>query len=358
MTIETQINKIRISIAEGKDYDEYKHLFLEYIGFLEETLKKNHRNIKAVCQLAIAYMEARQPAEKSVEIMENALNSYKEELNKDELTELMTNLAFFYAEEMCDIEKAKYLLKEVISQNTNLPNPYNALGMIYLEEGNVIDALRVFQKSSILSEDIKYRNNYAVALYIDGQLEKAIDVFNQISKAWRENEIALKAYYSYGMAESLKGESSIGIKVADDLCSLLDRDDYIYANQIADLYFICKDYGRCIAMYDYEKLHPSVDWLKLYFYSLHAMDLKEKLQDTFNEIITQKENDIVEAQNDNDEDWPMEDRRLYVEDLKKDKEDFTSLYNLTMSNDYIPSFEFKPNLIYGCYLIDCIRHGC
>jgi tetratricopeptide (TPR) repeat protein len=303
-------------------------------------------------------MEARQPAEKSVEIMENALGRYKDELNSNELIELITNLAFFYQEEICEVEKAKHLLEEVIKLSPNTPNPYNALGILSLNEDNVIEALRMFERASNISEDIKYHNNYAVALYIDGQLEKAIDIFNQISKAWRENEVALKAYYSYGMAKSIKGEKTIGIRVADDLCSLLHRDDYIYASQVADLYYICKDYGKCVAMYDYEKLHPSVDWLKIYFYSLHAMDLNKKLQDTINEIIAQKKNDIEEAQNDSDEDWSMEDRRLYIEDLKKDIEDFTNLYDLIISNNYIPNFEFKPDLIYGCYLINCPRHGC
>ena len=200
MTIEIWMDKIRASITEGKSYDEYKHLFFEYIEYLERTLTDNPKNIKAICQLAISYMEAREPVEKSVELMENALNNFKDELSNDELTELMTNLAYFYEEETIEIDKSKHLLEEVVKLNISIPSPYNALGMIYLNEENNTEAIRMFLKASALSEEIKYHNNYAVALFIDGQLEKATDIFDRISKGWRENEVATKAYYSFGMA--------------------------------------------------------------------------------------------------------------------------------------------------------------
>ena len=356
MTIDKYIKQIRTSISDNISYDEYKNIIFEYIEFLKNILAENPRNIKAVCQLAIIYMEAREPAEKSVELMENAFNTFSDVLDHDEITELLNNLAFFYDKEMYNIEKAKQLLEKAIDINTKIPNTYNALGMIFLNENNIIDALKMFSNTVSLSKDIKYQNNYAVALYHAGQIEKATEIFKNISKEWRNNEVAATAYYSYGMGKSLIGDNATGIEVANNLCSKLDSNVCVDAYKVADLYYTCYEYKKCIELYDYEKLYPSVEWLNIYFYSFHALNLKEKLERVFNDIIFQKENDIKEAYIDDDQNWTDEERKLYIEDLNKEIKDFTDLYDSILDKRCKPSIDFKPELIYGCYLVDCPRH--
>lgn len=356
MTIDKYIKKIRMSITNDKPYDEYKNLLFEYIEFLENALNENPENIKAVCQLAIIYMEAREPVEKSIELMENTLEDFRKVLKEDEVAQLLNNLAFFYAEEMYDIDKAKQLLEKAVKCNSNFPNPYNALGIIYLNEDNIVDALEMFNKATYLSKNIKYHNNYAVALYQAGHLEKATDIFNEISKEWRNNEVAVKAYYSYGMIKSIIGDAAVGIEVAKNLSSILDFDICVNAYEIADLYFICKEYEKCVELYDSEKLYPSMDWLNIYFYSFYVLNWKTKLEKVFKEIINEMEKEIKEEQIDNDEDWTVEERKEYIKDLNKDIKEFTVSYNAILNKGYEPNINFKPELIFGCYLINCPRH--
>ncbi|MGF7056943.1 tetratricopeptide repeat protein [Brassicibacter mesophilus] len=357
MTIEKYIKQMRTSISDNKSYYEYKKIIFKYIEFLKNILVENPQNIKAVCQLAIMYMEAREPVEKSVELMEDTFNKFSDEINHDELAELLNNLAFFYAKEMYNIDKSKQLLVKAIEINTKIPNTYNALGMIFLNENNIIDALKMFSNATYLSKDIKYQNNYAVALYYAGQIDKAIEIFKNISKKWQNNEVAAKAYYSYGMSKSFLGDISTAIEVANSLHSRLDHKVYVDAYKIADLYYMCNEYKKCIELYDYEKLYPSADWLSIYFYSFQALNLKERLARVFNDIIIQKESDLKEAYIDNDESWTVEERKSYIEDLNKEIKDFADLYNSILVKRCKPCIDFKPELIYGCYLVDCPRHS-
>lgn len=90
------IKKIRNETQQDKPYDEYKHLFFEYIDYLKGVLADDPRDVFAICQLAITYLEAGEPEEKSIELMKTALEDYKEELTADEKHMLLTNIAFFY----------------------------------------------------------------------------------------------------------------------------------------------------------------------------------------------------------------------------------------------------------------------
>lgn len=358
MTIENYIDLIRSSITEGKSYDEYKNLFFQYIDFLEDVLKNNPKNIKAVCQLAIAYMEAREPAERSVELMENALANYRDSLNNDEITELLNNLAFFYEEDMGVPERGKALLENAVELDTKFPNTYNALGIQYIAENNNGMALKMFKRAVALSDDYKYKNNYAVALYQTGQIDEAAGIFHNISKEWKDNQTSEKAYYSYAMIKSLDGDTAVGIEIADNLYSKLDtyEDADVNSYKIADLYYVCNEYEKCIELYNHEGLYHSADWLGIYFYCLKALGLKQELNHVFNEIIAQINKNIEEEQLDKDEDWGKDERKEYIKDLKKDIKYITKLYNSIQHKGYKPIANFKPELIYGCYLIDCPRH--
>ncbi len=355
MTIDKYIKEFRTRIIDNQPYDEYKKMIFEYIEFLESALSENPGNIEAVCQLAIAYMEAREPAERSIELMEGALKN-SSDISVDESVELLNNLAFLYAEEMCDTVKSKQLLEEAVKINSRFPNPFNALGVLYLSENNIVDALVMFEKAVFLSKENKYRNNYAAALFEALQTEQALDIFHEIFKEWRNDKVAASAYYSYGMIESINGDAAAGLEVAGNLCSILDSDAGIDAWKIAELYFVNKEFEKCVELYDYEKLYPSIDWLKIYFYSLYKLNSKEKLERSFNDSIVKKEGLILEVQNDNDEYWTDEERKSFIEDCNKDIRDLTDLYNSIINKGYEPEMNFKPDFIYGCYLIHCPRH--
>lgn len=239
MTIEKYISIISKKVRENEPYDEYKNIIFEYIGFLEKALTENPKDIRAICQLSIAYLEAREPVEKSIKLVEDALNNCKDTLSSQEMGILFNNLAFFYGEEMENVEKSKQLLEMIINLNIELPNPYNALGIIYMDEGNVIEALKLFGIAVMYSKDIKYKNNYAASLYQIGEIEQATNIFYKISKAWRHNKTAAQAYYSYGMCVTISGKFELGTEVANNLQSLVTSNlfkDEIWDDEFEDLY--------------------------------------------------------------------------------------------------------------------------
>lgn len=357
MVADSFVANIRKSINENLPYNEYKKLFFEYIEYLEDILKNNPQNIKAVCQLAIAYMEVREPAEKSIEIMENALNNFEEALGTEELTELLTNLAYFYEKEMHDVEKAKYLLERAVGNSSEIPNTYNELGIIYFQEGKVEESIKLFSKAILLSKDIQYLCNYAVALYESGEKNKSANIFYEISREWKSNEVAEIAYYYYGMIKSIIGDFETGLEIASNLFSIIESANTIDECRIANLFFTCGDYERCIEIYESENLYPSLDWLKFYFYSYHKSRPYEMLRKVFDEVINSKEREIQEEKEDNDENWTKEERRAYIEDINKDIKDITALFNCILNNEVKPEVDFKPEPIYKCYLIDCPRHA-
>lgn len=357
MTIKEYIKFISSKITSDGAYDDYKNYFLQYINYLKNILSSDPRNIKAICQLAIAYMETREPSEKSIDLIEDAIVTYKDTLKKEELTELLNNLAYFYSEGMSEDDKAVKILENAIKLETDFPNTYNALGIKYLEENKADNALKLFNKATSLCDDIKYKNNYAVALYNKKHIEEANEIFLKISNDWQKNHVSAKAYYSYGMIKSLSGEVEVGIKVANDLLTLINNANGIDAFKIAELYYVCKDYKKCISYYDYEKLYPTPDWLNIYFYCFYALGQKAKLYRIVSNIVEEKKSELRLEVLDNDEEWTVEERKLYTQKLEQEIKEITRIYYMIMKGNYKPTLNFEPELIYGCYLIDCPRHS-
>jgi hypothetical protein len=87
-----------------------------------------------------------------------------------------------------------------------------------------------------------------------------------------------------------------------------------------------------------------------------VLNSKEKLVESFNRSIAGNEGSILEVQTDSDEYWTDEERKLYIEDCRKKINDITALYDIIINKGYVPETEFKPELVYGCYLIHCPRH--
>jgi isopropylmalate/homocitrate/citramalate synthase len=72
MTIQEYIRKIHDVIQTEEEYEQYSYIFKEYIDYLESLLKKEPDNIKAVCQLAIAYYEDCRENEDIISLLEDA----------------------------------------------------------------------------------------------------------------------------------------------------------------------------------------------------------------------------------------------------------------------------------------------
>lgn len=349
------IKNIKKHIADGKAYDEYQHLFFEYIDYLKGVLADNPRDVFSLCQLAIAYMEAREPDELSTQLMENALEEFKDELTFEEQHMLLINLAFFYDEENLFSDKPKPLLEEAVMIPSEYPQGYHALGTIYTNKGKYKKAIALFSQAMELDDDIKYRYNYATALYYDGQTEKALNEYSRICKDWRDDEAAEKAYYAYGVIKSLMGDVECGIKVADDMQSSLDSVEIFMG--ASDIYYVCGQYQCCVETFEQDRIYPMAKPYCRYIYAYNAIHSKQQVLALRDQIINEKDETIEDTlQEEVEEAWTQEDKDEYIQDLEKEKNDLIELFAQVMNEGYKPKMDFKPYLVYGCYLIGCPRH--
>lgn len=357
MKFDEYSEKIRKSIAEGKAYEEYKSIIVEYIEFLESSLEENPRNVDALCRLTVMYLEAREPGKKSIELLENALDEFEEDMTVAEKSEVLNNLAYFYQEELSETDQAKEMLKKAVELETKFPNTYNALGIIHFQEANFRSSLNMFERAVSLSLDTRYRNNYAAALFKLGEIDKAAEIFKESGQEWRESFNASISYFSYGVCKCLTGEKKLGIEIGDELASLVGANTFIEPNELAELYYACGEYEKCIDSYEKDKLYPSSDWLCYYFYSFKAQNLSRELNLYFEDLMAQKREDIREAEvEEEDEDWTSEDIKDYINEIREEIEKIKNLYVLIAEKNFKPELKFEPELIKGCYLIGCPRH--
>src|SRR5687767_14653333 len=75
---------------------------------------------------------------------------------------------------------------------------HNALGLVLMELGNFDDALKEFQTADRLQHGtVEYSNNLALALTKTGQIDAAIELYEQLL---RDHATSAKVYSNYGLA--------------------------------------------------------------------------------------------------------------------------------------------------------------
>lgn len=256
-------------------------------------------------------------------------------------------------------------LEEAFKIPSRYPNAYNALGLTYTNEGKTKEALELFEKAMELDDHIDYQYNYAASLYYNGQTEEALKIFSRISKTWRDDETAEKAYYACGVIRSLAGDFESGIKVADEmrlsiaslqLLMVIDLPD-IYGADLSDIYYVCGQYQRCVEMFEQDNMYPMAELYSRYVFAYNAINEKEQVLALCDKIIKEKDEALEEAiQDEIDEEWTQEDREFQIHTFKEEKKDLLVLFDRVMNKGYKPEIKFKPVLVYGCYLIGCPRH--
>lgn len=340
--------------VKDKEFDDYVHVFHEYKNYLESCIKKNPKDIEAICQLAAVYLELRYDENTSIKLINGALTNFADEINVIDKSRIYINLAFLY-ESNDDQKNSLYYLEEAIKLNPNIPNAYNELARIRMENNFAGDILSLFERACSLSSKMKYQYNYAVALFQYGYILKAKALFEGLLPKYQDERLVL---YGYGVCCFYTGNKRKAIEIANKLAQG-KNDDYIFESEIADLYFLCGEYPKHNEMYNNSEIEYYSDarWLAPYFYGLKVQGKMEELQAKLTEVITEKNNKIIETEAEElDDDFTETEKNEDIQEYQKEKNEIIIAFEKIINEDYKPEIKIKLWLMYGCYMIDCPRH--
>ena len=339
---------------QDKEFDDYVHIFYEYKNYLESRIKKNPKDIEAICQLAAVYLELRYDENISIKLIKDTLTNFADEISAIDKSRIYINLAFLY--ESNDEEKnCLYYLEEAIKLNPNMADAYNELGRIQIENGIIGDNLKLFEKAYSLSSKMKYQYNYGVALFQHDYILKAKALFEELLPKYEDERRIL---YGYGVCCFYTGNKRKAIEIANKLAQG-KNDDYIAESEIADLYFLCEEYSKHNEMYDNSEFEYRLDvrWLAPYFYCLKVQGKMEELQSKLTEVIMEKNNKIIETEAEElDDEFTKVEKNESIQEYQKEKNEIITAFEKITNDTYKPEIRIKLWLMNGCYMIDCPRH--
>jgi len=339
---------------QDKKFDDYVHVFYEYKNYLESCIKKNPKDIEAICQLAAVYLELRYDEDTSIKLIKDTLINFADEISVIDKSRIYINLAFLY--ESNDEEKnCLYYLEEAIKLNPNVADAYNELGRIRMENNIIEDNLYLFEKAYSLSSKMKYQYNYSVALFQHGYILKAKALFEKLLPKYKDERQVL---YGYGVCCFYTGNKRKAIEIANKLAQE-KNDDYIAESEIADLYFLCGEYPGHNEMYDNSKFEYYLDvkWLAPYFYCLKVQGKMKELKSKLTEVIMEKNNKIIETEAEElDDEFTEVEKNESIQEYQKEKNKIITAFEKITNDTYKPEIRIKLWLMNGCYMIDCPRH--
>ncbi len=362
MEIYNYIKKIKLIIQEKQVYDSYRYIFKEYIQFLEGILMHDPSNIKAVCQLAIAYYEDRQDTDICIALMENALDIYEASMSKDNLYELLNNLAYFHDIEYGDTQKAENFLKRAIQLNSCYQSSYYALAYISVDSNPSI-ALNILN-------GIPQKENQSLNLqYLFGYVLLRNDLFDDVLSKLKslmycnDKEIVEKTKYCCALVYSITNRSKEALLIADELYDGYKdgTNEEILTFEMIYLYFQLKNYGKVIGLFGSEKrenIFVDVHIIKIYLYALKMQGFISECEKIYFDKLNELKKDIEEINS--DEDFTKSEKIDYIKSSENDIEILKRNYNDIVLNN--KSVEIEDIFYYckprkTCYLIDCPRHS-
>ena len=170
------------------DYNVLKEYVECFKTYLNGLLHEHPHDLNIVCALATVEQVLRHE-ENSIQLLEEFLRKYIEELSDTDKARVYTNLAFYYNDEG-NIKEYDYL-SAVIKLKSPYIETYRGLALYhfsaYREKGSVEElkeSLRAFEKGRTVSDGYEMNFGYAVCLFELKQYEKAKVIFEELLKSY------------------------------------------------------------------------------------------------------------------------------------------------------------------------------
>ena len=341
------------------DYDILKQCTERFRTYLRVLMHEHPHDVDVVCVLATVEQVLRHE-ENSIQLLEEFLRKYTEELNDTEKARVYTNLAFYHNGE---IEEYNYLVK---AEKLNSPyiETYRGLALYHFssyENSGSVEALtkslHTFEKGLTVAKDYEMNFGRAVCLFELKEYDKAKTNFEELLKDYpnRMRLLLCIAYCDVYLGNKKQALNRLKqIKIGVDSAYHLDNDD-INEFDIIDAYYILDEYGLFLEECEKAKEHCDLSDGPYYF-GLWIMNQHNRFYHEVNKQRTEILACIENAKMDEDFN-SAEEKQDYIKSWEDDLENLNLLEHKIKDENYKPMVELKLWPIYGCYLIDCLTHN-
>ena len=343
------------------DYNVLKEYVECFKTYLNGLLHEHPHDLNIVCALATVEQVLRHE-ENSIQLLEEFLRKYIEELSDIDKARVYTNLAFYYNDEG-NIKEYDYL-SAAVKLNSPYIETYRGLALYhfsaYREKGSVEElkkSLHTFEKGTTVSDGYEMNFGYAVCLFELKQYEKAKVIFEELLKSY-QNRMRLLVCIVYCDVYLGNKKQALDrlkqIKLGGDVAYHLSNDE-VFEFDIIDAYYILDEYSLFLDECEKAKEHCDLSdgpyYFGLWIMNQHDMFHRE-VDKQRTEILACIENAKM------DEDFDSEEEKQdYIKSWEDDLENLNLLEHKIKDENYKPMVELKLWPIYGCYLIDCLIHN-
>ena len=341
------------------DYDILKQCTERFRTYLRVLMHEHPHDVDVVCVLATVEQVLRHE-ENSIQLLEEFLRKYTEELSDTEKARVYTNLAFYHNGE---IEEYNYLVK---AEKLNSPyiETYRGLALYHFssyENSGSVEALtkslHTFEKGLTVANDYEMNFGRAVCLFDLKEYDKAKTNFKELLKDYpnRMRVLLCIAYCDVYLGNKKQALNRLKqIKIGVDSAYHLDNDD-ISEFDIIDAYYILDEYGLFLEECEKAKEHCDLSDGPYYF-GLWIMNQHNRFYHEVNKQRTEILACIEDAKMDEDFD-SEEEKQDYIKSWEDDLKNLNLLEHKIKDENYKPVVELKLWPIYECYLIDCLTHN-
>ena len=341
------------------DYDILKQCTERFRTYLRVLMHEHPHDVDVVCVLATVEQVLRHE-ENSIQLLEEFLRKYTEELSDTEKARVYTNLAFYHNGE---IEEYNYLVK---AEKLNSPyiETYRGLALYHFssyENSGSVEALtkslHTFEKGLTVANDYEMNFGRAVCLFDLKEYDKAKTNFEELLKDYpnRMRLLLCIAYCDVYLGNKKQALNRLKqIKIGVDSAYYLDNDD-ISEFDIIDAYYILDEYGLFLEECEKAKEHCDLSDGPYYF-GLWIMNQHNRFYHEVNKQRTEILACIEDAKMDEDFD-SEEEKQDYIKSWEDDLKKLNLLEHKIKDENYKPVVELKLWPIYKCYLIDCLTHN-
>lgn len=341
------------------NYDILQQYAESFRMYLISLMCEYPNNVDVACALATVEQVLRRE-ENSIQLLEEFLRKYTEELSDTEKARVYTNLAFYHNGE---IEEYNYLVK---AEKLNSPyiETYRGLALYhfssYKNSGSVealTKSLHTFEKGLTVANDYEMNFGRAVCLFDLKEYDKAKTNFKELLKDYpnRMRLLLCIAYCDVYLGNKKQALNRLKqIKIGVDSAYHLDNDD-ISEFDIIDAYYILDEYGLFLEECEKAKEHCDLSYGPYYF-GLWIMNQHDRFYHEVNKQRTEILACIEDAKMDEDFD-SEEEKQDYIKSWEDDLKNLNLLEHKIKDENYKPVVELKLWPIYECYLIDCLTHN-
>ena len=341
------------------NYDILQQYAESFRMYLISLMCEYPNNVDVACALATVEQVLRRE-ENSIQLLEEFLRKYTEELSDTEKARVYTNLAFYHNGE---IEEYNYLVK---AEKLNSPyiETYRGLALYHFssyENSGSVEALtkslHTFEKGLTVVNDYEMNFGRAVCLFELKEYDKAKTNIEELLKDYpnRMRLLLCIAYCDVYLGNKKQALNRLKqIKIGVDSAYHLDNDD-ISEFDIIDAYYILDEYGLFLEECEKAKEHCDLSDGPYYF-GLWIMNQHNRFYHEVNKQRTEILACIEDVKMDEDFD-SEEEKQDYIKSWEDDLKNLNLLEHKIKDENYKPVVELKLWPIYKCYLIDCLKHS-